>query len=265
MNGDSMKTYEIELKDFFAGLRQEINGAAKSYKAELEGFFAGLGAVVHTAKRLQSELDRTAATRFSVFKYFNVREEALSNMFADLLDPAGTHGQGDHFLHLFLDEVPSLQGEPSRRLGSDLSLSDRRDCKVHREYSTEERRRIDIVLKMPHGRRIGIENKPSSGDLKDQIADYLKELKKSDKEARVLYLSGNGENPKDFSLPKDPNDRARCVTVPYRAGESPSVENWVRQCWRVCEAERVRWFLKDLLAYIQQFNYQTPSDTEEEL
>lgn len=262
----AVENYEAELAGFFADLGQKINGAVTDHEVELTNFFAGLGPMVNIAKRAQAELDRTAATKFSVFEYFKVPEETLSDIFADLLDPDGTHGQGDRFLRLFLDKIPSLRGDPSRKLGCDFSPSDRRDCKIRREYSTEERRRIDIVLKMPHGRRIGIENKPSSGDLKNQIADYLKELKRRDKEARVLYLSGNGKDPEAFSLPTDPNDRARCVTVPYRGGESPSVENWIRQCWKECEAERVRWFLKDLLEYIQRsFRPLETPDNEEEL
>ena len=141
---NSVEEYETELVAFFAGLGRKINGAVENYEAELAGFFAGLGLVVDIAKRAQAELDRTAATRFSVFEhYFKVSEETLSDIFADLLAPAGTHGQGDRFLGLFLDEVPSLQGEPSRKLGSGLSPSERRDCKIRREYSTEGQRRED--------------------------------------------------------------------------------------------------------------------------
>ena len=261
---NSLEAYKAELTDFFDGLGRKIDGAVKNYEGELAGFFSGLGSVGDIVKRVQAELDRTAATRFSVFEYFNVREETLSDIFADLLDPVGKHGQGDRFLDLFLDEVPSLQSELSRKLGSDFSPSDRRNCKIRREAPTEEKRkrRIDIVLNMPRGRRIGIENKPFAKDLENQVADYLKELEKSDKEARVLYLSGNGKDPDDLSLPKDCAARARCVTVPYRAGgsKSPSVENWIRQCWKECEAERVRWFLKDLLIYVQREPSFQPSD-----
>ena len=80
----------------------------------------------------------------------------------------------------------------------------------------------------------------------------------------MLYLSGDGSRPVSLQGYGNTN----CRTVPYREskGESPSVENWLRECWKECEAERVRWFLKDLLAYIQRhFDYRTPSDTEEGL
>ena len=249
---DSMAEYGTGLANFFGGLDRETNNAVENYRAELAGLFSGLGPMVDLAERAQAELDRTAATKFSIFEYFKVPEEALSDIFADLLNPVGRHGQGDRFLHMFLDEVPSLRGKPSGSLGSDFSALERRGCKIHREYSTEERRKIDIVLNMPNGRRIGIENKPFSQDLENQISDYLNELQWSDEEARVLYLSGNGRDPEDFSLPTDPVGRARCVTVPYRGGESPSIEKWIQRCWRDCEAERVRWFLKDLLGYIRR-------------
>ena len=243
---ESVEVYRTVLEEFFGGLGYEVDKAVQGYVEELAIFSTNLGSVVDIAKQMQAELDRTAATKFSAFEYFNVSEAALSNIFADLLDPAGIHGQGDRFLSQFLNEVPCL--------GDNFSPADRRNCKIYREYSTEERRRIDIVLIMSNGRRVGIENKPHSRDLKNQIADYLKELEKSDKGARVLYLSGDGKDPANCSLPKECGARKRCLTVAYRKGDrkSPSIENWIQQCWRECEAERVRWFLKDLLAYVRR-------------
>lgn len=198
--------------------------------------------MVNIAKRVQAELDRTAATKFSVFEYFEVPkpEEALSDIFADLLNPAGTHGQGDRFLRLLLDEV---------KLG-DFSRSCLQKCKVSREYLTNERKRIDIVLEMPDNRWLGIENKPWAAEGEKQVRHYLEYLQSKDANAWILYLSGDGSPPTSLRGCVDKN----CRTVPYRASgsESLSVENWIRQCWRECEAERVRWFLKDLLAYIQR-------------
>ena len=66
----TVENYETELAGFFADLDQKINGTVTDHEAELANFFAGLGPVVNIAKRAQAELDRTAATKFSVFNYF---------------------------------------------------------------------------------------------------------------------------------------------------------------------------------------------------
>ena len=124
---------------------------------------------------------------------------------------------------------------------------------VHTEYETHERRKIDIVLEMPDNHWIGIENKPWAEEQERQVEAYLNYLQRKVKRsgtAGILYLSGNGSDPK--TLPKDSELRKYCRTVSYRKNSTrSSLENWIEQCWRECEAEQVRWFLKDLLEYIQ--------------
>ena len=255
-----------QLSDFFEELEAKVDCAVKTYQAELKGFFAGLGTAVDIAKRAQAELDRIAATQFSVFRYFNTRELDLSRIFADLLDPSGRHGQGDHFLRLFLDS-----DKLPRALSSSLPGRNLGECRVHLEFPTREGRRIDIVLEMPDNLWIGIENKPWAKDQdwrsspvvdqrhSIQIKDYLNDLKSRSREtAWILYFSGEGKNPSKWSE-LTPEERERCPTVPYRSDNdvSPSLEHWIEKCSERCEAETVRWFLKDLLKYIRM-EFRTP-------
>lgn len=235
--------HDVALPDFFAGLDSAVDGARRDHEARLAAFFAGLGPVVDVARRAQAVLDRRVAPRFSVFDYFKERETDLSRAFGGLLDPAGTHGQGDVFLRLFLDEI--------RHLREDFPYSDTQGCKVHLEYPTNTGR-IDIVLEMPGNRWIGIENKPWAVEQPNQIKAYMEYLLLRSKTPWVLYLSGNGSDPETTEgLSK--KDKERCLTMPYRTrdGKPPSVENWIRRCGEQCEAERVRWFLKDFLEYVE--------------
>lgn len=240
--------HDVALSDFFAGLDSAVDRARRDHEARLAAFFAGLGPVVDVARRAQAVLDRRVAPRFSVFDYFKERETDLSRAFGGLLDPAGTHGQGDTFLQLFLDEVRcSLTGE----LHKGFPDSDTQGCKVYLEYSTNNGR-IDIVLEMPDNRWIGIENKPWAVEQPNQIKTYMEYLLLRSKTPWVLYLSGNGSDPETTEgLPK--KDKERCLTMPYRTrdGKPPSVENWIQRCGELCEAERVRWFLKDFLGYVE--------------
>ena len=242
----------VELQRFSSLLDRALVSAARMREVECGVFFSGLGAGVDIAKAAQLELDRRVATRFSIFDYFNERETDLSRVFGGLLNPTGNHGQGSRFLGQFLKEVcrgvhPTLRGSFP---GSNLE-----GCRVHLEYATDEGRRIDIVLELPGNHWIGIENKPWAGEQERQVADYLQYLREraaSSKtgKAWLVYLSGDGREPE--TLPDDNEEREHCVTMGYRgtARGTPSAEEWIRQCLQECEAERVRWFLKDLLEYL---------------
>ena len=258
--------HDVALADFFTGLDSALDRARRTHQADLAAFFAGLGPVAAAARHAQAVLDqkqavfdRRVAPQFSVFlgprradDDSKERETDLSRAFGGLLDPAGTHGQGDAFLLLFLDEIHRSPGEDLR---GDFPCTDTRGCGVHLEYPTDEGRKIDIVLEMPNNRWIGIENKPWAKEQKDQIGHYYEYLRSRTEDthneaAWVLYLSGNGNDPE--TLPE--KGKERCLTMPYRTrGEKPpSVENWIRRCREQCEAERVRWFLKDFLEYVEE-------------
>ncbi len=246
--------HSIELSAFFDGLAIEMNLAAGSHKADLQAFFTGLGPAVRIAQRAQAELDRRAATRFSLFDFFYERETDLSRIFGGLLDPDGTHGQGDTFLRLFLDEVREVV---DREVHGRFPAGNLRDSRVYLEHRTNTRRSIDIVVRLRGDTWIGIENKPWAGEQPDQISDYLKYLRtkagsETDSDAWLVYLSGDGKRPE--TVPDAPEDRMRCPTLPYSGAErsSPSLENWVEKCRAECEAERVRWFLTDLHEYIRK-------------
>ena len=229
-----------------------------AHNDRLECFFTGLSRAVEHAKYAQEKLDRIAATQFSVFDCFHERETDLSRILTKLLDPRGTHGQGDCFLRLFLNEVDKIASTQVPEMYSSLSSLDIHGTKVYPEYQINDGR-IDIVLQILNDVWIGIENKPWAKDDTNQVKKYLEFLRqKSQKNESgtwwMLYLSGDGRPPSPTSLPHNTPDGQRCVTVPYRkAGhEAPSLENWVHKCWGECEAERVRWFLRDLLEYIRR-------------
>lgn len=213
------------------------------------GFFSDAAQVLDIAKQAQANLDHKAATGFSVFDYFRSNgpnENDLSRVFAGLLNPRGEHGQREAFLRCFLDEM-KLDGYPAadKSWTVDIEYS----VTVENEKFKPVNKRIDIVLNHPpSGSWLGIENKPEAKDQPNQMRDYLKSLREKDGNARVCYLSGRGED----SATICESDKDRCLTVPYRKNDKlPSVEGWIERCLLVCEAEPVRWFLKDLLKYVR--------------
>ena len=240
-------------QSLFDGLAAELAAAreaekepARQLEAGLRTFFAGLAPAISVAVEAQRRLDRVAATQFSVFHYFKANENLVSGIFADLLRPNGSHGQGVAFLRLFLEEI-DRGGKDSIRGSGDYGSLER--CAVYTEYPTPAGRRVDIVLELD-GKWIGIENKPRALEQKDQLQDYLEFLQTGDKGACILYLSGDGEPAETIK------DEAHYLTIPYgRTRDGPSVAHWVAECHRCCDAENVRWFLKDLLKYISRMFY----------
>lgn len=268
------------LQHFFVELEEEVVRSKDRTEDErrvltdrLLGFFSGLAPAIDVAQAAQDGIDRRLATQFSVFSDFfhfiHKKENTLSRIFRGLLDPNGHHGQGSRFLKALLEEISVSDSAPPR---SGLSR-----CRVHTEYairkpaenqtdhSVKSRKgSIDIVVEWPSEYWIGIENKPWAGEQPRQVSDYFKALRSeaqrlsvsldapvANKRVLLLYLSGNGEAPS--TLPDEPEEAARCITVPYRSESSQrSVERWLRRCRERCEADRIRWYLLELEDYIQR-------------
>ena len=223
----------------------------------LKGFFDGLAPAVAVAVQAQKVLDRVAATNFSVFHYFKENENLVYGIFADLLRPDGSHGQGTAFLRLFLQEI-DRGGKGHIRSHNEYHLE---RCVVHTEYPIPPRPleshcpskggKIDIVLKLGDA-WIGVENKPWAVEQCNQIQRYLDFLQEEDAKACVLYLSGDGDDAKTIQ----DKGKNHYLTIPYgRTKNGPSVAHWVAECHRRCEADKVRWFLKDLHEYIVRMFY----------
>ena len=249
-NGQATTATPERLQRLFDGLAAELAAAreaekepARQLEAGLRTFFAGLAPAISVAVEAQRRLDRVAATRFSVFHYFKENENLVSGIFADLLRPDGSHGQGTAFLRLFLEEIDRGEASGIRRISCYGPLE---QCSVYTEYPTDRGRRIDIVLKL-RDMWIGVENKPWAFEQRDQLQDYLVFLQRwRDDQACVLYLSGDGTDAQTIK------DKDHYLTIPYGAKDGPSVAHWVAECSRHCEAENVRSFLKDLLKYIER-------------
>lgn len=215
-------------------------------------FLTGLGLVTKGFRATQAHMDRVVATRFSVFRYFNYNENIISGIFADLLRPEGTHGQGSVFLSLFLDEMDRGRGRDALYWRAEDYKEALSRCVVETEHVIGENRRIDIVLRFEDprwdARWIGIENKPWGVEEEKQLADYAEYLHGQDSRACVLYLSGDGSDSE--TIPEEKQAYYRVMS--YRqTNEKPSVEWWIKRCMEHCDADKVRWFFKDMSGYIR--------------
>ena len=102
-----------ELERFFADVTNcsGITKVAQSSEwnmvrqSELEQFFTTVDQLVDVAEKQQRRLDKRLATGFNVFRLIEPDENKLSDILRDLLDPKGTHGQGDLFLRLLFEKL----------------------------------------------------------------------------------------------------------------------------------------------------------------
>lgn len=209
---------------------------------QLVTFFGALKNITRVTADAQRQLDREIAPNFFVMKLLQPDENRLSDIIACLLDPAQTHGQGSLFFDRFVEmfKIP---------------------CPDHaRRHVARELNRLDILVEIGWEKRfgIGIENKPRAADQVNQVDRYCEYLENCFPEQWWFgYLSGNGRPPPEHSIRaekrKDYEANGRFRTIPFarsdRADEF-SIEDWLARCVEVCVAERVRWFLRDMLNYV---------------
>jgi len=198
------------------------------------------------AKEIKRHTDRYLASDFNLVGIMSPDENKISDVIAEFLNPNGKHGQGKVFLKKFLEVLRGFIS-PDWLSFDNSFLS---QVVVERECSTDEGRRIDILLKFPKG-FVGIENKPWAGEQKNQLKDYAEYMRKiSKKEFLLIYLDGWGREATSIEpeLKNELVEKGKFVELSYCRFLVP----WLKECFKECEAEKVRWFLRDFISWIEK-------------
>jgi hypothetical protein len=168
---------------------------------QLEHFFRNLSFRKRIVERTREAFAPILAPSFNAFHFIRPDENCLSDILACLLDPNGSHAQGDIFLVQFLKVFCELS-DPLLYLYGSISV--RRES--HTALLTNNRRRIDLIVHFqgvaPISEDFGvaIENKPWASDQADQIKDYISELQaRYDHNFKLVYLSGSHGEPTSLS------------------------------------------------------------------
>ena len=170
---------------------------------------------------LAAEREKTAKAEayrrgegFNVFRLCKVDhyETLHSAILAEWLNPKGSHGQGDLFLRLFLQQTDEPAPMAFRTEKATVST----------EFATEEGR-MDILLTDGDGKAIIIENKIYAADQENQLKRYAAYAqKKSDwKDYRILYLTLYGEKASDQS-----GQGIRYACISYQT----TILGWLDRC-----------------------------------
>jgi hypothetical protein len=232
---------------------------------ELERFFADVNYRVHLAETLKRQLDVRLATGFNVFDLIEPDENRLSDVLAGLLDPKGNHGQGDLFLRLLFER---LDLHPDAKLTNDATVQREAPMRGTRK----DHRRMDVFVNA--GVLVAIENKVDSPEQRDQVSDYLVDLERrcpcapgQPIQNTLIYLTPDHRSPESLSETELENHqksgRLHCWSYP------DDLRDWLDACRRDCEAQKIRDFLSDFIAYIESDlkreseAYQERQDNEE--
>ena len=116
-----------------------------------------------------------------------------SAFLAALLNPNGSHGMGDSFLNLFLNEINFNDLDTK----TSFIEIEKNAGFISKEY--ENGGRIDILIQDCKGRAIIIENKIYAGDQYKQLYRYYQYGKNNYTDFKLIYLNLYGNNPSDGS------------------------------------------------------------------
>jgi hypothetical protein len=152
-------------------------------------------------------IDTITGKNFNILSTGNVDKEEKFHqlLIADLLDPNGSHNQGDKFLNLFLKEI---------------DMNDLKNPSVYIEYVIDDKKRIDIVIE-DNENIIAIEMKIDSKDHVNQLKNYYNFIKNKNKKSKLYYLTLFGEEPSDES-----NQNVECELLSFKE----NISNWLEEC-----------------------------------
>jgi len=136
------------------------------------------------------EIDLLSGSRFNIFSVLKITSDEVklhSRFLAELLNPLGSHGQGDTFLKFFVQEVGLEE--------FDCESSIVEVEKYIGAKADDEGGRIDIYIVDRKGNAITIENKIYAGDQENQLLRYYNYNNKN-----VFYLDLYGDAPSEKSI-----------------------------------------------------------------
>ncbi|HYE32147.1 MAG TPA: PD-(D/E)XK nuclease family protein [Methylomirabilota bacterium] len=214
---------------------------SKSSNLKLQAFFGNLGYRLKLLEETRAQTDVFLSSRFNIFSFIEPDENRLSDIIAALLNPKGAHGQGDKFLREFLKCVC---GRTLPKVGS---------VAVQREDFTtfikSDRRRMDILVEM-EDLAVAIENKPWAREQEDQVRDYIRHLhSRYGDRFIIVYLSATGCEP--TSLQEKQKQELKAAGRLVCAAYNGHLRDWLELCVKESSSDKIRWFLRDFINFIE--------------
>ncbi|MDU0343735.1 PDDEXK-like family protein [Bosea rubneri] len=190
--------------------------------------------LIATLEAQNKQAAQSIAPAFTPFSFVESDELGLSRILGWLLDPNGTHAQGERFLEAFVTAF-GIPWQPGHCASARVTL----EAPTPRLMQL---RRIDVLIAC-HDRAIAIENKPSAADQRGQVQDYFTHLDRHYQSGgHLLYLSGDGSGPSLESVGAEEAERRRQSGQLILKGYADLLP-WLEACRGLCLAPRVRDFI----------------------
>lgn len=239
--------YKQNLDLFFSDLTSIYQFENEKYKKNLVNFLNDFEFRYKILRQLRKQTDPFLSPDFNIFHFIEPDENKISDIMVTLLNPYGSHGQGDIYLKLFLEQLSNLPA--SFKIEQILSkYSD-----IEREVYTKHGRRIDILISFKNYFVIAIENKPNKPWTKDQegqIKDYICHI--GNDPFFFIYLPPFGEEPNENSISKGKREK---LTLDHQfeiISYHIHIRQWIEKCWEKTKSERVRFFLQDFKDWVNE-------------
>ncbi|HZS55322.1 MAG TPA: PD-(D/E)XK nuclease family protein [Bryobacteraceae bacterium] len=218
---------------------------------ELHAFFSALSERLKIIADYEARVARFEAPRFNLFDgtYIGSPENKITEIIRDLLDPKGSHGQGEIFLRRFLKRVGF-----ERAVNADIAKA-----RVKTQHFTQEGRPIDLTIRI--GKYIlGLENKIGAREQKFQVADYIKEISSSQKDDYFfVFLSRHKDRDPETCDPaewKRLKQQHRACSLSYS-----ELADWLSCCSTLSRSNRVRVLLCDMAEWAGKIEGERVSDS----
>lgn len=193
---------------------------------------------IEAHQKFKSVYNKQLAFDFSLFQFFSINENKISQVLAYFLDVNQNHGQGDLFLKEFISffEIPI-----------DKIIQIENIC----EKFISNKRRIDVYIRLS-SITLAIENKIWADDQLDQLRDYSYYLEKQSQGEYVLfYINPYGNEPSCKSINEQLKHKLiaenKLKVVGYKQHVIPLINKWLT----LCEADNVSYFLKEFKKYLE--------------
>lgn len=189
-----------------------------------------------TALRKAQELaGEQPGRQFNIFQLLGLESDEVrthSQFLAEMLNPNGSHGVGDAFLKLWLDQLGI----------KDFETMGAKSIVEHYIGPVSETNggRIDIMIASKSG-KIVIENKVFAGDQKNQLLRYYND----DKKAALYYLTLFGTAPDPESTGQGALKEEQYTRISY----ATDILNWLEACRK--EAANIPTVRETITQYIQ--------------
>jgi len=216
MNITNLKTYIDEFSIVYQQV-QEIKYA--SYlQCDLDSFYQAVEQAVNRSKACRQK----ETPDFNPFLVLDIKDRELcaTALWKDLLDPNGTHEQGDIFLKPFLRLVDEKRQQSSLNPAyEDITPSSLWES--YAEFFVKDDKdksgRIDVFLRHSERRAaIAIEYKIKAKDQENQVKRYYNYLEKNfKKNYNVVYIHPTGREPTGRSLENLKASDILCISIKH--------------------------------------------------